>query len=357
VILISNLTLSILEGSTIASTDIYGVKTYVNIGSGNVFNLSWTTPDELVDHYELVIKQHDTTLNEYFDIFNKNIGIVDSFFVNSDILPTVPRQYILSIYVVAYGKSGSVITSNVVNPHVSKGCGTYVKVTEGYAQPIMKRALAFAKVVQTFQPSQIAQNVLKDSDGKVLKDSQGRVLYTTGSSPTIESTLLDLKGRVLKDANDKVLLTTGSSVKTETTLLDLENRLLKDVQDRALLATEHSSSSAETELKLLDSNSRVLKDSLDRTLYSTEASSSTANQVLLLDSEGRELKDSDGKTLFAKTAATTVLESTTGWCLMQESYTKDTNGNWHVNDIRYEVLVDQDGYIITDENNDPIYIL
>ena len=59
-ILISNLILSVLEGSTIASTEIYGTdkKTYVNIGSGNVFNLLWTPPtltNDTIDHYNLLI--------------------------------------------------------------------------------------------------------------------------------------------------------------------------------------------------------------------------------------------------------------------------------------------------------------
>ena len=158
-ILISNLILSILDGSTIASTEIYGAnkKTYINIGSGNVFKLTWKTEletnpvftNDIVDHYNLVIKRFDPTLSVYYDIFDKNVGLINEFYVNSEMLPSIPLQYILSIYVVAYGKLGNVLTSNVTNSYVCKGSGAYVKVQpEGYTQPIMKRALAFAKTAQ-----------------------------------------------------------------------------------------------------------------------------------------------------------------------------------------------------------------
>ena len=257
-ILISNLILSIKDGSTIASTEIYGAdkKTYINIGSGNVFKLSWNTPaltDDIVDHYSLIIKRHDTTLNVYYDIFNKNIGLVNDFYVDSALLPAVPLQYMLSIYVIAYGKQGSVITSNVVNPYISKGSGTYVKVEEAtYAQPIMKRALAFVKIA------------LSSSEGETLSDIEDRLLYTA------------------------------------------------DIPV------------AKTEFVLTDYNGKVLMD----------------------DNE---------KTLFAE--ATKVLESTDGWTVVQEGYTKDNAGNWRANDIKYEVLVDQSGAIITDSSGEPIYML
>ena len=150
-ILISNLTLSVEDGGTIASTEIYGAdkKTYINIGSGNVFRLSWETPilaNDTVDYYKLVIKRHDTTLNVYYDIFDKNIGLVNEFYVDSSLLPAIPLQYKLSIYVIAYGKQGSTLTSNVATPFISKGSGNYKK-TEGTNKvpSIWKRALAFTK--------------------------------------------------------------------------------------------------------------------------------------------------------------------------------------------------------------------
>lgn len=283
-ILISNLTLNIKDGSTIASTNIYGTdkKTYINIGSGNVFKLYWETPtltNDTVDHYNLVIKRHDITLNVYYDIFDKNIGLVNNFYVDSPLLPSLPEQYMMSIYLVAHGKQGSVTTSNVINPYISKGTGTYVKVQpEGYAQPIMKRALAFAKVAfNSFV-------TLRDAAGNTLKDTSGKVLFTLTYS----------------DA-----------------------------------------------LVLEDSDGQILADDDDKTLYTSTAT--------LADSRNQILEDANGKTLFAK--ASRILESTNGWAVMREGYTKDTNGNWRTNDIKYEVLVDEDGSIITDSNNEPIYIL
>ena len=147
-------------------------------------------------------------------------------------LPALPAQYKLAIYVVAYGKQGSTITSNVVNPYVSKGAGTYVKVTPtGYSVPIMKRALALAKV----------------------------------STPDALTTVI-------------------------------------------------------------------------------------------LDQEGNTVQLFDGATNAVQLTATSALSSNT-WSVMQEGYTKDTDGTWKVNDIKYEILVDSAGGLITDSSNQPIYVL
>ena len=204
-ILISNLILSVLEGSTVASTEIYGVTTYVNIGSGNVFNLSWNTPtleNDIVDHYNLVIKRHDPTLNVYYDIFSGTVGLVNEFYVNSTLLPTIPLQYVLSIYVVAYGKQGSVITSNVVNPYISKGSGGYVKVEhEGYEQSIMKRALAFAKTAQvSMSLDQMGTSVTQTSGSAALLPTEDYVIVLT-----------DINGLKLQDSEEKTLITAESS--------------------------------------------------------------------------------------------------------------------------------------------------
>lgn len=236
-ILIPNLTLNISDnGSAVPSTNIYGNNktTYINTGSGNVFKLTWEAPSldagDTVNYYKLVIKRHDTVLNVYYDIFDKNIGLVNEFYVDSTLLPMPPLQYMLSIYLVAYGKQGSILTSNVINPYVCKGTGTYVKVSEGY----MKRAAAFAKVSTA---AKIEEPILLDSTGRKL---------------------------ISKDAEES----------------------------------------------------------------------------------GEPLKASE---------ATRILSSAT-WNVMQEGYTK-VDGAWKVNNIEYEVLVDESGEIIIDSNNEPIYIL
>lgn len=223
-ILISNLTLYVSDGSTIASTEIYGAdkKTYINIGSGNVFKLTWTTPlvtnDDVVDHYTLVIKRHDTSLDVYYNIFDRNVGLVNEFYVDSALLPSAPLQYVLSIYIVAYGKLGSVITSNVVNPYISKGSGSYVKVTDNnYKQPIMKRALAFVKELPTARTA--ATHTLTDSDtdvvltdinGVALQDIDGNTLTLTAFD------LVDCNGTALLDANQKVLFASATQLLEST---------------------------------------------------------------------------------------------------------------------------------------------
>jgi hypothetical protein len=212
VILISNLVLEILDGSTIASTDIYGAdkKTYINIGSGNVFKLRWETPvltNDIVDRYNLIIKRYDPTLNVYYDILDKNIEQVNEFYVDSPMLPIAPEQYMLSVYLVAYSKNGSIITSNVITPYISAGGGTYVKVTSS-GQPIMKRALGFVKVEQmSKQPTTMltVPAILTDDTGTVLTDTDDKVLCVEGTRTIKATALLNRNGEQFVDKNGKAL--------------------------------------------------------------------------------------------------------------------------------------------------------
>ena len=213
-IIISNLFLEVLDGSTVPSTGVFGTasvpkQTYFNIGSGNVFRLSWSTPtmpNDIADRYSLVIKRHDTSLDVYYDIFNKNIGLVNKFAVDSSLLPSVPEQYMLSIYVVAYGKYGSVVTSNIVNPYISKSSGTYIKVEDdNYAQPIMKRALAFVNVVLADLAA------LTDINGQIIKSIDDRILFAG-----IESALVDSNGMMLEDATGRALFADATRVLEST---------------------------------------------------------------------------------------------------------------------------------------------
>ncbi len=290
-ILISNLILEVNDGTTIASTEIYGTdkKTYVNIGSGNVLSLNWyfdTLPnDETLDHFKLVIKRYDPTLDVYYNILDKNIGLVNSFYVNSDILPIVPLQYMLSIYVVAYDKQGGAMTSNVVTPYVCKGSGSYVKVQpEGYAGPIMKRALAFAKTARAAM---------------------------AGATAPIESV---------------VALATNSGELLHTN---------KEDQIEILVVT--------------DEDPFVPKEQIESEL-------ADKNGILLLDASTEE-----GELLLATT--TKLLYNVNGWDIMQESYTKGDDNEWHTSDIKFEVLVakgTENSYEpimvrINDDKDNPIY--
>ena len=204
---ISNLFLEAYEDTTSIATEIYGAdkKTYINTGSGNVFKLEWglTTaiPNDTVDHFNLIIKRYDPTLNVYYDIFDKNIGLVHSFFVKSNLLPPAPEQYMLSIYVVAYGKHGSVVTSNIINPYVSKGSGTYVKVESANDKPpVMKRAIAFVNAATQVEP--IA--TLQDLTGRTLfaKDTDEPLAAEATKLLSSDSWNIAQKGYT-KDANNE----------------------------------------------------------------------------------------------------------------------------------------------------------
>jgi hypothetical protein len=218
VILISNLVLNISDNvSAVPSTELYGADktTYINIGSGIIFKLDWETPvltDDDIDRYSLVIKRYDPTLNVYYDIFDKNIGLVNEFFVDSFMLPIAPEQYMLSIYLVAYSKHGSVVISDVITPYIIKGSGTYVKVKEdNYNVAIMKRALGFVNTPQAMSATRAAQSVLTDINGLVLTDSAGNIL-----SPKPTAALLDRLGQQFEDRMGRALFASATKLLENT---------------------------------------------------------------------------------------------------------------------------------------------
>ena len=227
-ILISNIVLEVLDGSTVPSTDIYGAdkKAYINIGSGNVFNLKWTTTltgADTVNYYTLVIKRFDPTLNVYYDIFDKNIGLVNYFSVDSSILPVLPEQYLLHIYVIVRSITGSVITSNIVSPYVCKGSGTYVNVKpEGYTQAIMKRAIAF---VNTEQLSIMATAGLNNELAQILLDSNGYTLITNESN-------------ILAASSSKTTVIVKNSDGEEVSILTEDNNPVTIIATRLLTSAD-----------------------------------------------------------------------------------------------------------------------
>lgn len=77
--------------------------------------------------------------------------------------------------------------------------------------------------------------------------------------------------------------------------------------------------------------------------------------VKLFDSNGKLVTDSAGNVVYGK--ASSSQDSSTGWALMQEFHAKDTSGKWHENDLKFEVLTDASGEVITDVNNETIYVL
>lgn len=258
----SNLTITISDGGTVPSLDYLSAKTYVNIGSGNVFKISWTTPTasgNVVDNYKVYILKYDTTTASYKSFYSANVGNVNEFYVKADLFKSVTQGFIkLQVYVEVISKYGSAYNciSNIASINVGKGCGTYVRVSEGYKQPIMKRAVAFAK---------LNYKVLADEDGTPFTDADGKLIQTKVSS----------------------------------------------VQD--------------------DSVGWTLMQEFYR---AGDAQSNEAADYTIIDANGKTLVDATGETLAARAIS-----------------------SWQLSDIRYEILTDADGELITDINNNNIYVL
>lgn len=227
----SNLSIAISDGGTVPSLNYLSNKTYVDIGSGNILKISWSTPtatNNAVDNYVVNILKYDAATASYKSFYRANIGNVNEFYLKSSLFNSLKQSYIpLRIYVEAVSKYGTAYngTSNVELVSVGKGCGMYTRVTEGYKQPIMKRTLGFT-----------------------------RLDYLT---------LTDATGKAISTADDNVLYGKASSV-----------------QDAA-----------------------------------------------------------------------------TGWALMQEFYEKDSNNDWQLSDLQYEVLTDASGEVVTDANNNIVCVL
>ena len=226
-----NLIITVSDGNTVPSIDFLDTKTYPDIGSGTVFKISWNTPiatNNLVDYYKLYITAYDSELDVYQIVYDRSIGNVNEFFVTSSLLSKVDSDMCpLNIQLAAFSKYGTEYgcMSNIITVNVCRCCGTYIKVIDGYTQPVLKRAVACAKL----------------------------------------------------------------------------------------------------------------------------------DYVSIVDAEGKTLKGAGGKALYTKTAATQ--SSETGWSLMSDFFSKDSSGAWRASDVRYEVLTNEGGEIITDINNEPIYVL
>ena len=216
--------------AAVPSVDLLGYKAFVDIGSGNVLRIYWNTPTATtnkVDRYQILITGVDTADSTSYTFVNSNIGNVNEFYLEASKIAMLKGALTkITIKLTAYSTYGSSYNStHETTTYVCKGCGTYVRVSDGYTQPIMKRALGFTKL----------------------------------------------------------------------------------------------------------------------------------GYLLLKDAEGKALTGSDGKSLYAKT--TPVQNTDDGWALVQEFYSKTTDGSWKASDISYEILTDENGEIITDSNNDPIYVL
>ena len=180
-----SVTINVSDGNTVPAIDFFDYPVFPDIGSGTVARLYWSTPTasgNSVDYYNLVIKVYDPTSDSILTLFSKNIGCVNEFYLTSTMLASVTlANYKLSIYLTAVSTLGTAYNSPTSEAfvYVCTACGTYMKVEDGYAQPIMKRTIAFAK---------LGYKVLYDEYGKVLKDEDGKVLYGKSSSVQDDAT-------------------------------------------------------------------------------------------------------------------------------------------------------------------------
>jgi hypothetical protein len=223
----STLAVIISDGNTVPSIDLDDEKVYVNIGSGTVLKLSWETPTasgNILDYYNLYIYTYDTS-GVCQTILDTNIGNVNEFYITADLLASEAYEYCkLYIQLTAVSKLGNFYngTSEIVRVIVSKGCGTYVKVEKGYPKPIMKRALAFAKLNYV---------LLYSADGKVLRDVDEKALYA--KSAKIQDTNIGwalMQEFHIKDSDD---LWENSDIQYEI-LIDENNELITDVNNEPI---------------------------------------------------------------------------------------------------------------------------
>lgn len=251
----SNLTITISDGGTVPSIDYLSNKTFVNIGSGNILKISWNTPtaaNNAVDNYKVYILKYDSASASYKSFYAANVGNVNEFYVRSSLFDSVSQSFVtLRIYVDAISKYGTAYngTSNTKTINVSRGCGTYVRVTEGYKQPIMKRAIAFAKLDQV---------PLVTKDGTEVLDINGNAIY-----PKVSSTRATGTGWTLMQE-----FYTGSGDMTEDILVDAEERVLVDSNEAQLYAAGEGWKLSDIRYEILtDANGEIITDPNNQNIY------------------------------------------------------------------------------------------
>lgn len=187
--------LQISDGNTVPSIDISGNETYLDIGSGTVLRLVWgynpTYIEDFIDSYSVRIAYKLTPEEAPITQTTFDVGKINEFFVTSEILSKISSSddYYLDISVASEerAETSSYSGAFIENVHICKASGMYIKVEEGYPQPILKRAIAFAKIPE--QDTRIKKEILLDENGVALVDENGEYLYTeiTDLEPVISN--------------------------------------------------------------------------------------------------------------------------------------------------------------------------
>ena len=249
----SNLTITISDGGTVPSLDYLDIKTYINIGSGNILKMSWNTPtatNNAVDSYIVNVLAYDTSIASYKNLYTANIGNVNEFYLKSSIFDSIDQSFVpVQLYVEAVSLFGTSYNgiSNIESVYVSRGAGSYIKVTEGYSQPIMKRALAFVKV---------AHVPLLDKDGKAILTADGKELYGKASNVQDDTVGWTLMQECFVQGPDAGVL------------VDANNRTLVDANGAALYAAGIGWQLSDIQYEVLtDSNGDIITDSNNDAIY------------------------------------------------------------------------------------------
>lgn len=180
------LTVTVTEGGTVPAINFTNnITRFVNIGSGNVLKLAWNTPvaaNNEVDSYNIHIEAYDKVTGVTQQAYKSAIGKVNEFYITSNMLAGINfDHYQLNIYLTVNSKYGvSYGSTTGITAQISKGCGTYTKVTDPTSDiQLMKRSIALNK---------LSYKVLTDAEGKALKNNDGNFIYIKSSTGQDDST-------------------------------------------------------------------------------------------------------------------------------------------------------------------------
>lgn len=199
--------LNITDASELPTTRIYeddfSSKTFINKGTGAAFEISWSeavAEGNKLDHYALSIL--DVSTNEHL-VKDKKI-YNNKFCVPAAMLETLSSDLNrLSISVQAistYGASYSSYPAEIGIKCLNASAGTYVEVSEGYLQPIRRRAIAFIRV---YDP-----NTAEGYTWKVAQEAFARDTSNDWQVCDIDyEVLLDDSGEIIVDENDDPIYT------------------------------------------------------------------------------------------------------------------------------------------------------
>ena len=247
----SNFNITVSDGGTVPPIDYLTNKTYVDIGSGNVLKISWNTPtatNNAIDFYTIYISYFDSTTLSYLSLCKVKLGNINEFYIKSSLLSSIKQSFIpVKIYVEAFSRYGNSYngTSNVCQVDISRGCGTYTRVTDGYSAPIMKRSLAFTKLDYL--------NILA-ADGPPLADNAGNSLFSKRSSVQDATSGWTLMQEFLLKSFNKAALT---NINNEDHGLPLYTKGTEEVWVPSDISYE----------VLTDANGEIITDLLDESIY------------------------------------------------------------------------------------------